>query len=168
MSNASEREYHDWEPGEATHPMHADPMCRICGNAKDYYLHKDQEEAGIAASEIVKDDEFRDAGGTLVYTVVRTTAMKIDGKAAVGALVRYAVDGGTSMRYWHADDKVALVRPGPEPEPARAVPCAWFALCPNDADGYLPHPILGHTPACRRCASRVGALDDLIPLGMVS
>lgn len=22
---------HDYEPGEATHPMHTDPLCRVCG-----------------------------------------------------------------------------------------------------------------------------------------
>lgn len=40
----SEREYHDWEPGEFTHPMYTDPMCRICGHGTDYHLHKAEEE----------------------------------------------------------------------------------------------------------------------------
>lgn len=29
---------HDYEPGEGTHPMHTDPMCRICGQARN--LHR--------------------------------------------------------------------------------------------------------------------------------
>lgn len=27
-------ESHDYEPGEATHPMHTDPLCRICGEPR--------------------------------------------------------------------------------------------------------------------------------------
>lgn len=34
--------------------------------------------------------------------------------------------------------------------------CAWFVRCTNDADGTLPHPILGDVPCCNRCASLVG------------
>lgn len=25
---------HDYEPGEATHPMHTAPLCRICGQPR--------------------------------------------------------------------------------------------------------------------------------------
>lgn len=50
---------------------------------------------------------------------------------------------------------------------ASGTPCRWFARCPNDADGMLPHSILGPTPACVRCADRVGVphlLKRFIPL----
>lgn len=40
--------------------------------------------------------------------------------------------------------------------------CQWFALCGNSADGTLPHPVLGDTPACVRCATVIGALDKLV------
>lgn len=32
--------------------------------------------------------------------------------------------------------------------------CNWFALCPNQADGYVEHPVLGKVPTCRDCAER--------------
>lgn len=32
--------------------------------------------------------------------------------------------------------------------------CAWFALCANDADGVVDHPILGQVPTCTRCATK--------------
>lgn len=34
--------------------------------------------------------------------------------------------------------------------------CEWFALCPNDADGYVSHPIIGTVPTCKRCADKLG------------
>jgi hypothetical protein len=30
----SEREPHDYEPGDTTHPMSSDPNCRICGETR--------------------------------------------------------------------------------------------------------------------------------------
>lgn len=32
-------EKHDYEPGEATHPMHTDPLCRVCGYPKKAGVH---------------------------------------------------------------------------------------------------------------------------------
>lgn len=32
--------------------------------------------------------------------------------------------------------------------------CEYFALCTNDADGYVKHPILGLVPTCQRCADK--------------
>lgn len=40
--------------------------------------------------------------------------------------------------------------------------CRWFLACDNPADGVLPHPVLGDTPCCQRCADTVG--ETLIPL----
>lgn len=28
---------HDYEPGDDTHPMHTDPLCRICGQPKKHH-----------------------------------------------------------------------------------------------------------------------------------
>jgi hypothetical protein len=39
--------------------------------------------------------------------------------------------------------------------------CQWFAACDRPALGALPHPVLGHVPACERCAQVVGV--ELIP-----
>lgn len=33
--------------------------------------------------------------------------------------------------------------------------CSWFALCPNDADGRVDHPVLGAVPTCKRCADKL-------------
>lgn len=40
--------------------------------------------------------------------------------------------------------------------------CEWFALCENEADGVVAHPILGLVPTCRRCATRLD-LDLFVP-----
>lgn len=29
--------------------------------------------------------------------------------------------------------------------------CRWFLSCPYEAVVWLPHPVLGETPACARC-----------------
>lgn len=34
--------------------------------------------------------------------------------------------------------------------------CSLFALCGNDAEGAVPHPVLEWVPACRRCATKLG------------
>lgn len=34
--------------------------------------------------------------------------------------------------------------------------CLWFAMCKNDTDLTYDHPVLGWTPACKRCLERVG------------
>lgn len=39
--------------------------------------------------------------------------------------------------------------------------CEWFALCANDAEGAVMHPILGPVPTCRRCADKMD--QTLIP-----
>lgn len=31
------------------------------------------------------------------------------------------------------------------------LPCQWFAKCGNPATVAIPHPILGHVPACDEC-----------------
>lgn len=36
------------------------------------------------------------------------------------------------------------------------IPCVLFLLCTNDATVLLPHPILDATPACERCAVKLG------------
>lgn len=41
--------------------------------------------------------------------------------------------------------------------------CRWFALCESETDRALPHPILGPTPCCIRCADQVGMAQALIP-----
>lgn len=41
------------------------------------------------------------------------------------------------------------------------VSCEWFARCANSTDKVLPHPILGPTPCCTRCARAVGAEPHL-------
>jgi len=33
--------------------------------------------------------------------------------------------------------------------------CQWFALCPNNADGEVWHPILGDVPVCMDCAEKL-------------
>lgn len=33
--------------------------------------------------------------------------------------------------------------------------CEWFALCTNDADGLVWHPVLGDVPTCQRCADKL-------------
>lgn len=43
--------------------------------------------------------------------------------------------------------------------------CAWFALCPNPADGTVRHPILGDVPTCQRCATKLDL--TLLPYGTV-
>lgn len=45
------------------------------------------------------------------------------------------------------------------------VHCVMFALCENTATLMLPHPILDATPACQRCADRLGydSSGDLPP-----
>lgn len=32
-------ERHEYEPGEATHPMHSDPLCGVCGYPKNAGCH---------------------------------------------------------------------------------------------------------------------------------
>ncbi|GMA42418.1 hypothetical protein [Mobilicoccus caccae] len=44
--------------------------------------------------------------------------------------------------------------------PAPAIKCQWFALCPNPPAGTIAHPILGEVPACQRCADRMGKRLD--------
>lgn len=34
ISSCSKCDRHDYEPGDVTHPMHTDPNCRHCGEAK--------------------------------------------------------------------------------------------------------------------------------------
>jgi hypothetical protein len=34
-----EQERHEYEPGERTHPMHTDPVCRVCGEPKKSPQH---------------------------------------------------------------------------------------------------------------------------------
>lgn len=32
--------------------------------------------------------------------------------------------------------------------------CEYYALCTNQAEGVIEHPILGNVPACKRCADK--------------
>lgn len=32
--------------------------------------------------------------------------------------------------------------------------CEWYALCTNQAEGVVKHPILGEVPTCGRCARK--------------
>lgn len=32
--------------------------------------------------------------------------------------------------------------------------CEWFALCDNEANGYVDHPILGSVQTCSDCAGK--------------
>lgn len=34
--------------------------------------------------------------------------------------------------------------------------CEWYALCTNQANGHVSHPILGAVPTCLRCKDRHG------------
>lgn len=34
--------------------------------------------------------------------------------------------------------------------------CRWFALCENEAEGYVAHPVFKAVPTCPRCASKMG------------
>lgn len=40
MTISNEPETHDYEPGEDTHPMHTDPLCRVCGQPKRSSAHE--------------------------------------------------------------------------------------------------------------------------------
>ena len=40
----SEREMHDYLPGDEHGQMYTDPLCRICGHGYDYYLHANGEK----------------------------------------------------------------------------------------------------------------------------
>lgn len=40
MTEAITVERHDYEPGERTHPMHTDPLCRACGQPKNDRVHR--------------------------------------------------------------------------------------------------------------------------------
>lgn len=40
--------------------------------------------------------------------------------------------------------------------------CEWFALCTNDTEFVILHPILGWVPCCQRCADRLGIADELV------
>lgn len=42
--------------------------------------------------------------------------------------------------------------------------CRWFARCANETTTALSHPILGLVPCCTRCATKVGAEAELLPL----
>jgi hypothetical protein len=42
--------------------------------------------------------------------------------------------------------------------------CEWFALCTNPTTVALPHPILGPTPCCPRCARKMGMADQLVSI----
>lgn len=35
------------------------------------------------------------------------------------------------------------------------VMCGWFALCENEANGVVAHPILEYVPTCERCATKL-------------
>lgn len=37
---------------------------------------------------------------------------------------------------------------------SKGATCEWYALCENEADGVVDHPILGKVPTCRRCAEK--------------
>jgi hypothetical protein len=39
------------------------------------------------------------------------------------------------------------------------VKCAWWALCPEAATTFRPHPILGAVPICGSCDAKVEALS---------
>lgn len=39
-----------------------------------------------------------------------------------------------------------------------APPCEAFAMCDNQSDRLLAHPILGWFPSCKRCADRLDAI----------
>jgi hypothetical protein len=43
------------------------------------------------------------------------------------------------------------------------VTCEYFALCVNEADGTVTHPILGQVPTCRRCAEKMEKVLHLWP-----
>lgn len=43
--------------------------------------------------------------------------------------------------------------------------CEYFALCTNDADGTVTHPVLGQVPTCIRCAEKME--KDLHPFEAV-
>ena len=40
LAATAEDERHDYEPGDGSHPMHTDPLCRICGKAKRDRIHR--------------------------------------------------------------------------------------------------------------------------------
>lgn len=42
--------------------------------------------------------------------------------------------------------------------------CQWFALCANETDQCIIHPILGPTPCCRRCARKLDMEDQLLDM----
>jgi hypothetical protein len=33
--------------------------------------------------------------------------------------------------------------------------CQWFALCDHEANGTMPHPVLGEVPICDRCRAKI-------------
>lgn len=35
------------------------------------------------------------------------------------------------------------------------ITCEWFAHCTNSTHHYINHPVLGPTPCCTRCATRL-------------
>ena len=39
--------------------------------------------------------------------------------------------------------------------------CAWFAKCENVTRTVIEHSILGPTPCCTRCATRMDMVDKL-------
>ena len=46
------------------------------------------------------------------------------------------------------------------------VPCQWFVMCDEPADGVLAHPLFGYLPCCARCARVVG--EQLTPADFIT
>lgn len=44
---------------------------------------------------------------------------------------------------------------GHEDDPDYEASCAWFALCPNPANGLADGGPLGEVPICKSCAEKV-------------
>lgn len=49
---------------------------------------------------------------------------------------------------------------GFEDDPEFVTACAWWAKCPNPANGLRDHPILGDVPICQRCDDKVERLSQ--------
>lgn len=65
----------------------------------------------MLASEILSGDEFRDAGGNLVWTALEDAQM--NSVLTVYVNVEWAMDGGRTQRVFVGDrEMTGLVRPG--------------------------------------------------------
>lgn len=108
---------------------------------------------GVVRTRIAEQDVTDPAS---IRRVLRTAAAVFiqQGHDASVSAPQGAWAGSLFLTVTEAEDSDDFPAPGPWGCDAPTVYCEWYALCTNEADGLVAHPILGNVPTCTRCADK--------------